>query len=88
MLGSGGKVSLGIEGIVGNGGTLPWGNVGIGKLGILGKFGCVVVCKRFLASKLMLKLDKVTKRTKDMMKFFIETMVWWIAGANQSVYIL
>jgi hypothetical protein len=102
MLGSGGKVSLGIEGIVGNGGTLPWGNVGIegkggnvvgiegnvgfGKLGILGKFGCVLVCKRFLASRLMLKLDKVTKRTKDVMKFFIEAIVWWIAGANQSVY--
>ena len=113
MLGSGGIVSLGIDVIVGNGGTLPWGiegkggnvvgiegnvgiegkggnvvgiegNVGFGKVGILGKLGCVVVCKRLRASRLM--FDKVTKRSKDMMKVFIEDMTWWIARALK-VYI-
>jgi len=81
MLGSGGIVSLGIERMVGNGGTLSWGivgiegkggnvvgiegNVGFGKVGMRGKFGCVVVCKRLRASRLM--FDKVTKRSKDVM---------------------
>ena len=90
ILGSGGIVSLGTEGMVGNGGTLPWGNVGIegkggkvvgieGNVGF-GKLGCVVVCKRLRASRLM--FDKVTKRSKDMMKVFIEAMTWWIARAS------
>jgi hypothetical protein len=75
-LGSGGIVSLGRDGIVGNGGRFPCGNVGIegkggnvvgfGKVGILGKFGCVVVCKRWRASRFM--LDIVTTRSNAMMK--------------------
>jgi hypothetical protein len=75
-LGSGGIVSLGRDGMVGNGGRFPCGNVGIegnggnvvgfGKLGILGKFGCVVVCKRWRASKLMLEI--VITKSKTMMK--------------------
>ncbi|WJX52503.1 hypothetical protein P8452_38610 [Trifolium repens] len=72
-LGSCGIVSLGRDGMVGNGGRFPCGNVGIegnvvgfGKVGILGKFGCVVVCKRWRASKVM--LDIVTTRSKAIMK--------------------
>jgi hypothetical protein len=48
--------------MVGNGGNV----VGFGKVGILGKFGCVVVCKRWRASKVM--LDIVTTRSKAIMK--------------------
>jgi len=80
-LGSGGIVSLGIEGIVGNGGRFPWGNVGIegkggnvvgfGKVGMLGKFGCVV-CKRWRASRLM--FDIVTTRSKAAMKDLVEAI--------------
>jgi hypothetical protein len=75
-LGSGGIVSLGRDGMVGNGGRFPWGNVGIegnggnivgiGKVGMVGKFGCVVVCKRWRASRFM--LDIVTTRSKAMVK--------------------
>jgi hypothetical protein len=73
-LGSGGIVSL--DGMVGKGGRFPWGNVGIegnggnivgiGKVGMVGKFGCVVVCKRWRASRFM--LDIVTTRSNAMMK--------------------
>ncbi|PNY02300.1 hypothetical protein L195_g025605 [Trifolium pratense] len=84
-LGSGGIVSLGRDGIVvGNGGRFPCGNVGIegnggnvvgfGKVGILGKFGCVVVCKRCLASRLMLMLDMVTTKSRVVMKDLLEAI--------------
>jgi hypothetical protein len=75
-LGSGGIVSLGRDGMVGNGGRFPWGNggniVGIGKVGMVGKFGCVVVCKRWRASRFM--LDIVTTRSNAMMKDFFDAI--------------
>ncbi|WJX52505.1 hypothetical protein P8452_38612 [Trifolium repens] len=83
-LGSGGIVSLGRDGIVGNGGRFPCGNVGIegnggnvvgfGKVGILGKFGCVVVCKRWRASKVVV-LEIVTTRSKAIMKDLLEAIL-------------
>jgi hypothetical protein len=82
-LGSGGIVSLGRDGMVGNGGRFPCGNVGIegnggnvvgfGKVGILGKFGCVVVCKRWRASKPGLEI--VTTRSKAKMKDLLEAIL-------------
>ena len=82
-LGSGGMVSLGRDGmVVGNGGRFPWGIfgiegkggnvVGFGKVGMVGKFGCVVVCKRWRASRLM--LDIVTTRSKAMMKDLLDAI--------------
>jgi hypothetical protein len=83
-LGSGGIVSLGRDGmVVGNGGRFPCGNVGIEGnggnvvglgMGILGKFGCVVVCKRWRASRLMLMLDMVTTKSRVVIKDLFEAI--------------
>jgi hypothetical protein len=78
-LGSGGIVSLGRDGmVVGNGGRFPWGNVGIegkgGNVVGLGKFGCVVVCKRWRASMLMLDMI-VTTRSKVVMKDLFDAIL-------------
>jgi len=83
MEGSDGRV-----GIVGKGGTLPWGSVGfegkggnpvgLGKVGVMpGKFGVVVVCKRWRDdARLKLMLDeKVARRKKAVMKDLHEAMV-------------
>ena len=78
MVGIGGKVNLGIDGLVGkfgSGGSSVGlgsegkgdGSVGLGKVGTTGKFGIegVVVCKRLRAAKLMLMLMlKTTKKAK------------------------
>jgi len=83
-LGSGGIVSLGRDGmVVGNEGRFPWGKVGIegnggnvvgfGKVGMLGKFGCAVVCKRWRASRFMLKI--VTARSKVVIKDLLDAIL-------------
>ncbi|GAU30558.1 hypothetical protein TSUD_65680 [Trifolium subterraneum] len=69
VVGNDGK--LGSEVAAGNGGMLRDGSkggkvFGFGKVGMVGKFGCVVVCKRWRASMLM--LDIVTTRSKVVMK--------------------
>ncbi|KAK2406301.1 hypothetical protein P8452_68636 [Trifolium repens] len=64
--GNGGMLRDGTVGIEGKGGNV----VGFGKVGMVGKFGCVVVCKRWRASTLM--FDIVTTRSKTMMKDLLE----------------
>ena len=41
---------------------------------MVGKFGCVVVCNRWRASKLMFMLDMVTTRSKAMMKDLLDAI--------------
>ncbi|KAI4296427.1 hypothetical protein L6164_036385 [Bauhinia variegata] len=69
MLGRGGSVGFGRDGIVGNGGTLP--SVGIGgKGGNLGKLGAagLVVCRRWRAAVPVLMLEKQMAMAKAKMK--------------------
>lgn len=84
-VGSDGKV--GMVGMVGKGGTFPWGSVGFeGKggsavglgrvVGVPGKLGTVVVCKRWRDARLRLMLEKLTiTRKKGVMKDLAEAMV-------------
>lgn len=49
--------------------------MGFGKVGMLGKFGCVVVCKRWRASRLiMFMLEMVTRKSNDVMKDLLEAI--------------
>ncbi|OIV91590.1 hypothetical protein TanjilG_09002 [Lupinus angustifolius] len=64
--GKGGN-DVGIEGKGGN-------DVGLGKVGMVGKFGEVVVCKRWRAPRLNLMLDKAKARRKDVMNNLVDAM--------------
>jgi len=74
--------NLGMEGMFGNGGQSGLGSGGNENEGNGGKPGkcvkaclVVLVCKRFLAARLKLMLEKLKAKKKIMMKDFFEAMV-------------
>lgn len=84
--GSGGRVLVrdgSVVGSEGKGGTVVWGSVGsegkggnaagLGKEGIVGKFGAVF-CKRWRAARLMLMLEKARARTKTVISDLLEAI--------------
>jgi len=85
MFGNGGQSGLGRdENGFGSGGNENEGNGG--KPGIFVKACLVVlVCKRFLAARLKLMLEKLTAKKKIMMKDFFEVMIKKEEGMLQNM---
>ena len=84
--------NLGMEGMFGNGGQSGLGSGGNENEGNGGKPGkcvkaclVVLVCKRFLAARLKLMLEKLTAKKKIMMKDFFEVMIKKEEGMLQNM---